>query len=42
MIGDRKKGGLGMPDFEVINNASKAVWVKLPSVLHGNCYHSIT
>jgi len=21
MIGDRKKGGLGMPDFEVINNA---------------------
>ena len=28
MIGDRKKGGLGMPDFEVINNARKAVWVK--------------
>ena len=28
MIEDRKKGGLGMPDFEVINNASKAVWVK--------------
>ena len=28
MIGDRKKGGLGMPDFEVINNASRAVWVK--------------
>ena len=28
MIGPRAKGGLGMPDFDVINNALKATWIR--------------
>ena len=28
MIGERKKGGLGMPDFDIINKLLKAAWVK--------------
>ena len=28
MIGERKEGGLGMPDFDIINKSLKAAWVK--------------
>ena len=28
MIGPRAKGGLGMPDFDAINNALKATWIR--------------
>ena len=28
MIGPKEKGGLNMPDFEIVNNALKATWIK--------------
>ena len=28
MIGPKEQGGLDMPDFDIINNALKATWVK--------------
>ena len=32
MIGEKKEGGLGMPDFDIINKSLKAAWVKRLSV----------
>lgn len=31
MVGERKKGGLGMPDFDIINKLLKAARVKILS-----------
>ena len=28
MIGPKEKGGLNMPDFEIVNNALKVTWIK--------------
>ena len=28
MIGPKEKGGLNMPDFEIVNNALKVPWIK--------------
>ena len=28
MIGPRAKGGLGMPDFDITNNALKPTWIR--------------
>ena len=32
MIGEKKEGGLGMPDFDIINKSLKAAWAKRLSV----------
>ena len=28
MIGPKEKGGLNMPDFDIINNSLKVTWIK--------------
>lgn len=41
MIGEKKEGGLGMPDFNIINKSLKAAWVKRLSVLECATWKSL-
>ena len=41
MISEKKEGGLGMPDFDIINKSLKAAWVKRLSALQCAMWKSL-
>jgi len=42
MIGPKIKGGLDLPDFEIVNNALKVTWIKRLHVSSGSVSWSHT